>query len=121
MGEDGRWVEGSDLKLYYTKYLPYYFAFVRMLAEHDWVSPVQPKMRLMWEVMRLCTDETSLSVPSESSTWAGVFSSNFSNSSARSNLILVIARLALSILIVKLSFSASTSIIFRFRSLHFVR
>jgi len=71
----------------------------------------------MWE----STDDNSLSLPSESSTCAGVFSSNFSCKSALSNLIRVILRFDRSILIVNMSFSASTSMILRFKSLHFVR
>jgi hypothetical protein len=65
--------------------------------------------------------EDSLSLPSESSTCAGVFSSNFSSNSARSSLILAILRFARSIFRARTSFSDSTSTILRLRSLHFWR
>jgi hypothetical protein len=116
--------EGDDIqveeivrKRWNKKFLQCYSVSLILMAEHDLVCPVQPK-----SINRLyegCTDEISLSVPSESSTSAGIFCSNFSSNNALSNLILVILRFARSIFTVNLSFSASTSDILRFKSRHF--
>jgi len=100
-----------------------YSVFVLLRAARGSVDPLQPKTvsMIITGTEGGFTDEASLTVPSESSTCAGVFSSSFSRSKARSSRIRVIPRFARSSFTVNMSFSASTSMILRFRSLHFVR
>ena len=101
----------------------YYFVCVIRMVVHVQVSlvPPTPQSQYIALLAEPCTDDISLSLPSESSTCAGVFSSNFSRRRARSNRIRVMLLFDLSILTVRISFSASTSMILRFKSLHLAR